>query len=313
MTFLQLQYVVEINKFSSINKAARNLYVSQSGISMAIKELEKELGITLFTRTNRGVQMTDEGLTFLNYAKSLIDSKEQVESIYKNSVQKGNAYISISSQRYPFAEDAFINLIKRNADGSFHFRITETGIDKVIDNVYNNHSEIGIIFMSDLTEKLISHILSSRGLEFHLIRAIQPSVFVRKGHPLGGKTVLSPDELRGYPYLTFEHNKGQALELSEEVYLLSMSPPNQIIYVNDRATAVNIISNTDALTTGSGLIVESSNDTRMLSIPLNTNDKMKLGWISHERKTLSKNVVDYIEELELSVERALIYTENLRK
>ena len=82
MTFQQLTYVVEISKCGSINKAAQKLFLSQSGISTAVRELEEELGIQFFVRSNRGVEFTQEGKEFLSYAVSLLEQKQRIESLY---------------------------------------------------------------------------------------------------------------------------------------------------------------------------------------------------------------------------------------
>ena len=74
MTFQQLTYVVEVSKCGSINKAAHKLFLSQSGISTAVRELEQELGIQFFTRSNRGVEFTPEGREFLGYLDQSIQN-----------------------------------------------------------------------------------------------------------------------------------------------------------------------------------------------------------------------------------------------
>ena len=86
MTFQQLEYVVEISKCGSINKAAQKLFLSQSGISTAVRELEQELGIRIFARSNRGVEFTQEGKEFLSYAISLLEQKHRIEGLYKDSL-----------------------------------------------------------------------------------------------------------------------------------------------------------------------------------------------------------------------------------
>lgn len=95
MTFQQLTYVVEISKCGSINKAAHKLFLSQSGISTAVRELEEELGIQFFVRSNRGVEFTPEGKEFLSYAVSLLEQKQRIESLY------GEARNTTAPVRFP--------------------------------------------------------------------------------------------------------------------------------------------------------------------------------------------------------------------
>ncbi len=99
MTFQQLEYVVEISKCGSINKAAQKLFLSQSGISTAVRELEQELGIRIFARSNRGVEFTQEGKEFLSYAISLLEQKHRIEGLYKDSRDDAPMRFSVSCQR----------------------------------------------------------------------------------------------------------------------------------------------------------------------------------------------------------------------
>lgn len=312
MTFQQLLYVVEISRCGSINKAAQKLFLSQSSVSGAIKELERELGIILFQRGNRGVEFTSAGQEFLGYASALLEQKENIENIYQGRSNQTSLYFSVSTQRYPFTEDAFIRLIKRCSSPRFHFSIKETAMDTVIEDVYDHRAEVGVIFLTKTTEKYISKLLSVKGIEFHESMALQPSVFVRRGHPLAAKRVVSAEDLTGYLYLSFEHDQGVAMDFSEEFHLLSYKKPPRVINVNDRATAVNVIASTDAITTGSGLLVEGLMDTRMISIPLQGEDSIQLGWIKEKKHRLSAQAQEFIMLLEQSIRDAVAYTQCIR-
>ena len=155
MTFQQLTYVVEISKCGSINKAAHKLVLSQSGISTAMRELEEELGIQFFVRSNRGVEFTPEGKEFLSYAVSLLEQKQRIERLYETRDTAAPARFSVSTQRYPFTEDAFLRMLDTAGDSRFHFSIKETGMDAVIDDVYDHRSDVGVIFLTELTEKMM--------------------------------------------------------------------------------------------------------------------------------------------------------------
>lgn len=308
MTFQQLVYVMEAAKYLSINKAAQSLFVSQSGISTSLKELEQELGILLFRRTNKGVELTEEGQEFLEHARELVESKNKIQDLYKNKEHSPRALLAVSSQRYPFAEDAFVSFIKKHGEKRYRFQLIETDLDRVIENVHKKRSDIGIIFISNLTENLIRHILRARDLEFRKIVTVQPSAFLREGHPLCGRRSVTLAELNDYPYVRFENDSSERIELSEEVYMLSAHRPDSIISVNDRATAVNVISNTDAVTTGSGLLIADRFHPGMVSIPLDTQDTLQLGWLKELHQPLSRPARGYIEELKVSVKRSIKYT-----
>ena len=190
MTFQQLTYVVEISKCGSINKAANKLFLSQSGISAAIRELEEELGIQFFVRSNRGVEFTPDGREFLGYAVSLLEQKRWIETRYGEARNAAPAtHLSISSQRYPFTEDAFIELLQSPETSRYQFSIREVDMDAVIDDVYDRRADIGVICLTELTEKMIFRYLDSRTLVFHEIAVVAPCVYVRRGHPLAERPI----------------------------------------------------------------------------------------------------------------------------
>lgn len=208
MTFQQLTYVVEISKCGSINKAAHKLFLSQSGISTAVRELEEELGIKFFVRSNRGVEFTPEGKEFLSYAVSLLEQKRGIESLYGEARNAAAPVrFSVSCQRYPFAVDAFLRLLRIAGENRFRFGLRETGMDGVIDDVYDHRADVGVICLTDLTEKIICRLLDARELEFHELAAVCPCIYVRGGHPLAGRSSVTEEELDGYPYVAFEHDK----------------------------------------------------------------------------------------------------------
>ena len=219
MTFQQLTYVVEVSKCGSINKAAHKLFLSQSGISTAVRELEQELGIQFFTRSNRGVEFTPEGREFLGYAVSLLEQKQRIQELYKEDRSAtAPAHFNVSSQRYPFTDDAFIETLRHAEDGPYHFTIKDTSMEDVISDVYERRADVGVIFLSKMTEKIIRHLLDSRELVFHELASIPPCVFIRRDHPLAHLEQITESDLDGYPYVCFEQAQGVAVDFAEEFF-----------------------------------------------------------------------------------------------
>ncbi len=314
MTFQQLTYVVEISKCGSINKAAHKLFLSQSGISTAVRELEEELGIQFFLRSNRGVEFTPEGKEFLSYAASLLEQKQRIESLY-GEARHATAPVrfSVSTQRYPFTEDAFLKMLQTTEEHRFRFSIKETGMDAVIDDVYDHRADIGVIFLTELTEKIIRRLLDSRDLEFHEIAAVSPCVYVRKGHPLAEMDTVDEADLAGYPYVSFEHEQGVAADFSEEYHMVSLKKPARCISVNNRATMMNVLSRTDAFTTGSGLLVEHLTAPAVVTVPLAGKTSIRLGWIRPRNSKLSLQTESFVELLERSVAESIRFTEEVHR
>ena len=314
MTFQQLTYVVEISKCGSINKAAHKLFLSQSGISTAVRELEEELGIQFFVRSTRGVEFTPEGKEFLSYAVSLLEQKKRIESLYGEARNtSAPVRFSVSTQRYPFTEDAFLRMLQQTEDNRFCFSIKETGMDAVIDDVYDHRAELGVIFLTEMTEKLIRRLLDSRELEFHEIAAVAPCIYVRKGHPLTKQTSVSEADLAGYPYVSFEHDQGVATDFSEEYQIVNLKKPARTVSVNNRSTMMNVLARTDAFTTGSGLLVEGITNQAVMTVPLNGKTSVRIGWIVPKNSKPSPQVEHSVHLLEQSVADSIRFTESLHQ
>lgn len=102
MTFLQLNYIMEIYNCGSINKAAQKLFLSQSSLSSSIRELEQELGIKIFKRSNKGIELTEDGKEFITYIRPIIEQQKMVESYYADRNNDDFSSLNVASQRYPF-------------------------------------------------------------------------------------------------------------------------------------------------------------------------------------------------------------------
>ena len=314
MTFQQLTYVAEISKRGSINKAAHALGLSQSGISSAVRELEEELGIEFFHRSNRGVEFTPEGEEFLSYALSLLEQKHRIEALYSpGRSEAAPARFAVSTQRYPFTEDAFLRMLLAAEENRYRFSLKETGMDAVIDDVYDHRSDIGVIFLTDLTEKMICRLLDARDLDFHEIASVPPCVYFRRGHPLAGRAAVAEADLTCYPYVSFEHAPGVAADFSEEYPEMSLKRPDRWIHVNSRATMMNVLTRTDAYTTGSGLLVESFISQAVVTIPLADKHPVRIGWIVPRNSRLSPRTESFVRLLEASVADAIRFTDRLHQ
>ena len=204
MTFQQLTYVVEISKCGSINKAAHKLFLSQSGISTAVRELEEELGIKFFVRSNRGVEFTPEGKEFLGYAVSLLEQKQRIESLYGESRSTiAPVHFSVSTQRYPFTEDAFLEMLQQNQENRYQYTLKETSMDGVIDDVYDHRADIGVIFLTKLTEKIVCRLLDGRDIGTTVLPHADVKIFLTAS--VHTRAIRRFKELtEGHPDMTME-------------------------------------------------------------------------------------------------------------
>ncbi|MCI1959071.1 MAG: LysR family transcriptional regulator [Clostridia bacterium] len=298
MTFLQLNYVCEVNDCGSINKAAQNLFVSQSNLSSSISELEKELGIKIFLRCNRGISLTSDGREFIAGIRPIVEQQKRIEKFYSEKTHKNTARVNISSQRYPFCAKAFVQLMNETKSGSFQLAFQETTMDRVIENTGSGKSDCGVIFLSDTTEKFMNRILLGEDIEFNEIKRIRPRVFFSEGHPLASHETIHIEELKKYPYLVFTKKNIQSPNFSEEAVLYKNLDFKKVVYVSDRASCYNILANSNAFSVGSGILPDGYYDERIISVPIADDiEYMRLGWIKLKKKKLKKEANRFIEIL----------------
>lgn len=145
MTLQQLRYVIMVAETGTITEAAGKLYISQPSLTNAIHELEKEMNLVIFNRTNRGISLSKEGEEFLGYARQVLEQASILEDKYKGK-GGGKKQFCVSTQHYSFAVNAFVDLIKEYGQDEYDFSIRETQTYEIIEDVAHMRSEIGILF-----------------------------------------------------------------------------------------------------------------------------------------------------------------------
>ena len=299
MTIQQLKYTITIANQGSFNKASEVLYISQPSLTESIKELEKELNITIFYRSGKGVTLTNEGVEFLAYARELYGQFENVLERYGENGNRKKMF-SVSTQHYTFAVKSFVELVKKLDTSEFEFAIREEQTQKVIDDVINMNSEIGILFLSSFNMPVIGKLLRQNHLKFHELISCEAYVYLWKGHPLANKERISFDELKDYPCLSFEQGGNGSMYFAEEI--LASYPYPRIIRATDRATMLNLMVGLGGYTLCSGIICEELNGSDFIAVPFAPDDDhpgetMKVGYITKKNLLLSKVGRMYIEEL----------------
>lgn len=297
MTLLQMAYVLEIYNRGSMNKAAQAMFISQSTISSAIAELEEELGIKIFNRSNRGVVPTDEGKELLAQITPVVERYRDIVNYYDDKRNTESITFSIVSQRFPFCVKAFIEFMHRIDTRRIDVSMKEVEMRCVIDEVASQQSGIGIIFVSDMTEIYIRRILESKNLEFHPLVKVKPHVFVRKGHPLTRFESVTFEQLRDYPYIVYTQQDSN-INLAEEVAVGTGQKFDRLIHISDRATFYSITAHTDCVSTGSGVLPDGYSDERLVAIPLiGSVEAMSLGYIKIKGLPMSEYEELFIEIL----------------
>lgn len=294
MTLQQLRYLIAVAECGSINAAARDLYVSQSNLSVAIRELEKELGVTIFNRSSKGIALTSDGVELLGYARQVTEQADLMLSRYSGSSTSSYGRLAISSQHYAFVVRAFIEFANRRKEEGYEFTLRETRTSEVIDDVCNFHSDLGVLYLSTYNERVVGKRLESEGLRFTSLFKARPHVFVREGHPLAGRDRVRIEELSPYPRFTFEQGAKSSLYYSEEP--LVTLPHQRRVMASDRATLTGLLRHTDGFLTSTGMRSDEMFD-GIVSIPVESDEVMNVGYVTHGERRLSPLAKEYIEHL----------------
>ena len=294
MTLQQLKYAITVAQTGTITEAAEKLYISQPSLTNAIHELEKEMNIEIFTRTNKGIIVSKDGEDFLGYARQVLEQAEVLEDKYKGG-GGGKKKFCISTQHYSFAVNAFVDLIKKYGQDEYDFSIRETQTYEIIEDVAKMNSELGIIFMDDFNDVVLNKILKSNDLEFHQLYSAKPHVFISRRHPLAGKQIITNEQLEAYPYLSYEQGEHNSFYFSEEIFSTYERKKN--IRVRDRATLFNLLIGLNGYTVCIGIIDKKLNGKDIIAVPLADEKDMRIGYITHRKGMISRLGNTYIEAL----------------
>ena len=295
MNINQLKYVLEVAGSSSMREASTKLYVSQPALSASIHDLEEEIGILIFERTNKGISLTDEGREFLSYAKKAVGQYEILEERYL-SRDSDKEHFSVSTQHYNFAIKAFTDVIRKMEPDKFIFSIHETKTKEVLEDVRSLKSEVGIVSFSGSNEALLKKLFRDYQLDFVPLMRRDTYVYVWRSHPFAARDKVSIDEMSDYPCVSFDQSDDDNFYLTEEA--MADYAFDKMIRSDDRATTMEIIAELDGYSIGSGMLSGANAILQgLVAIKLKEEDPLTIGYITRKGSTMSAYGRKYLEEL----------------
>lgn len=278
----------------TISEAAKELFISQPSLTNAIRELEQEMQVTIFHRTNKGVTITAEGDEFLAYARQILDQVGLMQERYLN-VNERNPRFSVSCQHYSFAVNAFVDLIKEYGSENYDFSLRETQTYEIIDDVARMKSEIGILYLNEFNASVLEKIMKANDLKFTELFVARPHIFICDKNPLAQKDQVTMEDLKDYPYLSFEQGEHNSFYYSEEMFSTEVRSKN--IRVRDRATLFNLLIGLNGYTISSGVIDKELNGENIIAVPLAEEGEMHIGYVTHKKTKPSRLGAIYLEAL----------------
>lgn len=298
VTLQQLRYFVEVAVEGSISAAADLLYVSQPTLSSALKELETRTGRALLVRSSRGVSLTEDGAEFLGYARQVIEQAELLEQKYLGRAPS-RRLLAVSTQHYSFVVDAFVRMVKATEADEYAFSLRETRTWEIIEDVRTMRSELGVLYRNDFNSKVIDKLLRESGLVFTPLFFADPHIFIARTNPLAGRERVTLDDLEDLPRLTFDQGANNSFYFAEEI--LSTRTVKQDIRVSDRATIFNLMIGLGGYTISTGLI-SGEMDPSIVSVPLDVDERIEIGWIHHQAASLTAQAHRFVDEMRGVVE-----------
>lgn len=297
MQLQQLKYVLEIAKTGSMNKAAHNLFISQPNLSNSISNLEKELDITIFNRTNKGVEVTSEGKLLLKYAKSILGQVDQLKSVYNTDIKEEMSIIEVSHGKHLYLTEAInsiYNILNKNIT---KLTLNLGGVSDVIKDVYNMKSEIGIITISNVQQNILYKMLDQKKLEFTEINNSNVCIIVGKNSSIYEKETVSIDEISNLTYIGYLEENSSSIKYSVELSEIWSDFSSNSININDQVTLRDLLYTLDAYSFDLMINKEYLKAKKLKCIRLRDNIDIKIGFIKRKREPLSSEAKLFMNEV----------------
>lgn len=297
MNIKQLRYVVAIANTGTFREASEQLFVSQPSMSIAVKDLEEELGFQIFDRKNTGATLTVEGERFYEQSQVILRDFDSFEAKYSKP-KEIDRHFSIASQHYDFLAPVAVDFAKKNPEIK-NFRTFESTTFNILQEVAQGHSELGVVYLNRNNRSGIIRMLDKLELDYEELFLSQTHIYLRKDHPLASQATIKVSELEKLDRVRFTQENEQFLYYSED--LVETFEDTFIYNVTDRASLNGILERTDAYATGLGF-VDSESVHNITVVPLDGDNGNSLILVKHKGQQLSSAAQSYKRSLEVYFE-----------
>ena len=242
VNILHMKYAVEVAKVGSLNKAAETLLIAAPNVSRSIKELEADIGISIFERTTKGMELTPEGEEFINYAKGILNQIDEVESFYKKGSAKKQRF-SISVPRACYISEAFSQFSKSLSKEAAEIFYKETNSQRTIRNILEHDYKLGIIRYAENYDKYFKSMLEEKGFCYELVTEFTYSLIMSADSPLAKKEEIAFDDLADYIEIAHADPYVPSMPLSKVVKEELPDNVERRIFIFERASQFDLLSN----------------------------------------------------------------------
>ena len=241
MNLLHMKHALEVAKAGSLSKASEVLLIAAPNISRSIKELEADLGITIFDRTQNGMKLTPEGEEFLEFAKSILGQIDQVENYYKKGHPKKQTF-SISVPRASYICEAFAEFSKSLSKDAAEIFYKETNSQRTINNMLNHDYKLGIVRYAENYDMYFKTMLEEKGFTYELITEFTYKIIMSKDSPLAKLDTISSDDLVDYIEIAHADPYVPSMPISKVVKEELSDDIDRRIFVFERTSQFELLS-----------------------------------------------------------------------
>ena len=242
MNLLHMKHAMEVAKAGSLSKASEVLLIAAPNISRSIKELEADLGISIFDRTQKGMILTPEGEEFMNFAKGILGQIDEVEKFYKAGAPKKQKF-SISVPRACYISEAFAEFSKSLSKDAAEVFYKETNSQRTINNILNHDYKLGIIRYAENYDKYFKTMLEEKGFQYELVTEFTYSLIMSTDNPLSKKETITFDDLVDYIEIAHADPYVPSMPLSKVVKEELPDNVDRRIFIFERASQFDLLSN----------------------------------------------------------------------
>lgn len=233
MTLQQLRQVQQIAATHSLSAAARALEMAQPNLSRSLKELEKELGVPLFRRTARGMELTAAGSQFLRYAAGILTQMEELQSLY--APQPEGFRLRITVPRATYIADTFAAMLA-DCPAPMNVQYREAGLTDALQDAASGESELSIIRYQDIYQPWVDTQLAQNSLQSRVLRQYRMCLLMSERHPLAGLADIPYHLLGQYPQILHGDVQLPVLEPEQRARAAELRVGESRIYVYDRGS-----------------------------------------------------------------------------
>ena len=297
MTIQQMRYLIEVIYAGSVSAAAERLYSAQSTISAAIQSLEDEYGFPIFTRSSRGMVLTEQGERLALDIKSILQQIDLLNGKYTAPMER-QLQFSVATQHHLPGIDAVCRLIRSHYGEKSSINFFELRTTEVLNAVSSGKHDVGLLFFSLTSKDFLIQKLRSLGLVFNHISYQPVHIYLRRGHPLARQAQVCEEELKDYPRISYDRSIDSDTLFTDVMNL----PSSCLINVTDRAAAYTMLQELSGFLLASGYRTELERQSGIISLPLQGQEPWEVGYVVHAKanKTalLEEFLTFFTEELQ---------------